>query len=239
MTGDAPLQFRQPLRVPAEQVQHVLRRTDRALDATQRVAPQQLLHPAVRDEKLVGGRRETLAQGGGLRGHVVRAPGHHQLAVLTGQPAQARQHGHRAVAHQLQGEPDLQLLDVLGEVAGGHALVHVLVPGEVVELLDPGLHVMAGDLLALGDRGQVDLVQDTLVVGDRRVGHLDPEVLLGPQHGEPELPLQPHLLLGGPERGELGGGVASGEDVRDTGLGGRSSHVQGVYWRFLQAGATG
>ncbi len=151
----------------------------------------------------------------------MRAAGHDQLGVLAGQLAQARQDGHRTVAHQLQRQPDLQLLDVLGEVTGGHALVHVLVPGEVVELLDPRLHVVPGNLLALGDRGQVDGVEDALVVGDRLVRHLDAEVLLGPQHGEPELPLQLHLLLGRPERGELGGGVASGEDVRDAGLGGR------------------
>ncbi|CAM5631852.1 hypothetical protein SHIRM173S_11971 [Streptomyces hirsutus] len=222
-------ELREPVHVAAQQVQHVLRRTDRALDAPQRIAAQQLLQPAVRDEKLVGGGGEALAERGGLGRHVVRAAGHDQLAVLTGQPAEPGQHRHRTVPHQLQRQLDLQLLHVLGEVAGGHPLVHVLVPGEVVELLDPRLHVVPGHLLALRNGGQVDLVEDPLVVGERRVRHLDTEVLLRPQHGEPELPLQPHLLLGRPERGELGGGITSGEDVRDTGLGGRSSHVHGVY----------
>ncbi len=113
----------------------------------------------------------------------------------------------------------------------------VLVPGEGVELLDPGLHIVPGDLLALGDRGQVDLVEHPLVVGEGGVGHLDAEVLLGPQHGEPELTLQLHLLLGGPEDGQLGGGVAAGQDVGDAGLCGCGSHVYGFYWRFVQVGA--
>ena len=39
----------------------------------------------------------------------------------------------------------------------------VLVPGERAELLDPRLHVVPGDPLALGDRGEVDLVDDPLV----------------------------------------------------------------------------
>ena len=51
---------------------------------------------------------------------------------------------------------DLQLLDVLGEVAAGHALVDVLVAGEGGELLDAGLHVVAGDPLPRLDRVEVD-----------------------------------------------------------------------------------
>lgn len=160
------------------------------------VAAEQLLDAAVRDEQLVRRGREALAESGCLGGHVVRAVSHDQLGVLARQLSEPRQDGHRAVAHQLEREPDLQLLDVLGEVPGCHALVHVLMPGEVVELLDPRLHVVPRDLLALGDRSQVDLVEDALVVGDRGVRDLDAEVLLRPQHGEPELTLQLHLLLG-------------------------------------------
>ena len=50
----------------------------------------------------------------------------------------------------------------------------LLMAGESVELLDPGLHVVPGDLLALGDRGQVDLVEDPLVVLQRRSGTSTP-----------------------------------------------------------------
>ena len=52
----------------------------------------------------------------------------------------------------------------------------LLVAGERVELLDAGLHVVPGDPLALGDGGEVDLVEHPLVVGERRLGHLDPQV---------------------------------------------------------------
>ena len=212
--------------VAAEQVQHVLRGADRALDAAQRVAAEQVLDPLEGDQQLVGGGREPLAEGGGLRGHVVRAAGHHQLAVLPGELPEPGQHRDRTVPGVLQRQPDLQLLDVLGQVAGRHALVDLLVPGERVELLDPRLHVVPGDLLALGDRAEVDLLQHPLVVRDGLLGHLDAEVLLRPQHGEPQAALQHHLLLGGPEGGELRRGVAAGEDVRDTRL---VSHVCGAY----------
>ncbi len=53
---------------------------------------------------------------------------------------------------------NLHLLDVLGQVATGHALVDVLVARERVELLDAGLHIVAGDAFALGDGVEVDLV---------------------------------------------------------------------------------
>lgn len=124
---DALLQLVELRRVAAEQVQHVLRGADGALDAAQRVAGEQLLDPGVRDEQLVGGGREALAEGRGLRRDVVRAARDHQLAVLIGQLAEAREDGDGAVADQLEGEADLELLDVLREVAGRHALVDLLV----------------------------------------------------------------------------------------------------------------
>ena len=54
------------------------------------------------------------------------------------------------------------------------------VPGERCELLDAGLDVVAGDLLALGDRVEVDLVDDRLVRLDHAVGRLDAEVASAP-----------------------------------------------------------
>lgn len=157
------------------------------------------------------------------------AAGHDQLAVLARKLAEPGQDRHRAVAHQLQGEPDLKLFDVLGEVPGGHSLVDLLVAGEGVELLDPRLDVVAGDFFALGDRGQVDLVDDTFVIGEGGVRHLDPEVLLSAQHRQPQPAFQLHLLLGGPEDGQLRGGVAAGQDIGDARLRRHSSHVSRVY----------
>ncbi len=232
--GDAPLQVGELVRVAAEQVQHVLGRADRALDPAQRVAREQVLQAAVGDQQLVGGGREALAQRRGLGGDVVRASGDHQLAVLGRELAEPGQHGDGAVAHQLQREPDLELLDVLRQVPRGHALVDLLVAGEGVELLDPGLHVMPGDLLALGDGGQVHLVEHALVVGEGGVRHLDPEVLLSAQHRQPQLTLQLHLLLGGPQDGQLRGGVAAGQDIGDARLRRHGVHVDRFYWRFLQ-----
>jgi hypothetical protein len=90
---------------------------------------------------------------------------------------------------ELERAPHLQLLDVLGEVPAGHALVHMLVAGEGVELLDAGLDVVAGDALTRSDRRQVDVLQHPLVVGDHAVGHVHTQFRLGPQHREPQPPL--------------------------------------------------
>jgi hypothetical protein len=113
----------------AEQVEHVLLGADRTLDAPQRVAPQQLVDPAKGLQQLLAGVGEPLAQRGRLRGHVVGSPGHDQRGVLGrsfGQPGQCR---HHPVAYQLEGQPHLELLDVLREVARGHAHVGVLMAG--------------------------------------------------------------------------------------------------------------
>jgi hypothetical protein len=107
-------------------------------------------------EQLLTGVREPLAERRGLRRHVVGTAGHDEVAVLGGAFGQERERGHAPVADQLEGAADLQLLDVLGQVTRGHALVDVLVAGERAELLDAGLHVVAGDPLTGSDGGEVD-----------------------------------------------------------------------------------
>ena len=174
MTGDPLLQLGELLRVAVEEVELVGGGADRALDAAQRVPVDQVVEPLVRDQQFLGGRGEPLAQRGGLRGDVVRPAGQHQVGVLDGERGQPGQRGDHPVPDQLQRGPDLELLDVLGEVAGGHPLVDVLVPGERAELLDPGLHVVPGDPLPLGDRRQVDLVDHPLVRLDDAVRHATP-----------------------------------------------------------------
>ena len=72
----------------------------------------------------------------------------------------------------------------------------VLVPGQRRELLDPRLHVVAGDPLTGGDRLEVDLVDDVAVGLDDPVGYVDPEVALGLEHGDPEPSLEHDLVLG-------------------------------------------
>ncbi|COW34119.1 Uncharacterised protein [Mycobacterium tuberculosis] len=45
--------------------------------------------------------------------------------------------------NHFQRPPNLQLLHVLGQVAAGHPLVHVLMTGQCVEFLDAGLDIVA------------------------------------------------------------------------------------------------
>ena len=66
--------------------------------------------------------------------------------------------------HQFKRSADLQLLNVFGEVTARHALVHMLVAGQRVELLDAGLDVVAQHPFPRCDRGQIDVVDDPLIV---------------------------------------------------------------------------
>ena len=88
--------------------------------------------------------------------------------MLGGELTESRQGRDHPHPHELERLTDLQLLDVLGQVAAGHALVDVFFAGQRSELLDPRLHVVAGYPLARRDRLQVDLVDDRFVGGDRR-----------------------------------------------------------------------
>jgi len=110
----------------------------------------------------------------------------------------------------------LELLDVLGQVARRHAHVDVLVPGQGVELLDPGLHVVLRDPFALGDRRQVDLVDHAAVVLQRSGRDVQAQRHLRRRDGQPEPPLHHDLRLGRPHPGHGGRGVPAGEDVGDA-----------------------
>ena len=81
---------------------------------------------------------------------------------------------------------DLQLLDVLGQITACHALVHMFVAGESVEFLNAGLDVVARHPFAGADGLQVDVLKGSLVVGDRRLGYVDTEFALRPQHRQPQ-----------------------------------------------------
>ncbi len=64
--------------------------------------------------------------------------------------------------------------------------MNVLVARQGIELLDSGFDVVAQHPLTGRDRIKVDLLNDPLVVGDRRLGHLGTEFALCPQHRQPE-----------------------------------------------------
>ena len=92
----------------------------------------------------------------------------------------------------------------------------VLVAGERGELLDPRLDVVPGDPLAGRDGVEVDLLDDGLVGLHDAVRHLDPEVALRLEHGDPELPLEDDLVLRRPDPDQVVGGVAVRQDVGDV-----------------------
>ena len=164
---------------PSSRSSMVLLGADRALDPPQRVAGEQVVDPVQRLEELLAGVGEALAEGGGLRRDVVGAAGHHQVGVLGGPLGQTGEGGEHPAPHQHQRPAHLELLDVLGEVAGGHPLVDLLVAGEGRELVDAGLHVVTCDTFPGLDRLQVDLVDHLPVRLDGLVGHRDAEIALG------------------------------------------------------------
>ena len=127
--GDLPLELGQLVGIAVEQVEHVLRGAHRALDAAQRVPVDQRTQPRQRNKHLLGRRRESLAQRGGLRGDVVAATRHHQVAVADRPLGQPSDDGHAVRKNKFKRPADLQLLNVFGEVAARHALVHMLMAG--------------------------------------------------------------------------------------------------------------
>lgn len=216
--GDAPLEFGELGRVAVQQVEHVLRRAHRSLDAAQRIPVDQLAQPGQRDQRLLGRRGESLAERGGLGGDIVAASGHHQVAIGDGPLGEPRRDRHPVREDELQRPPDLQLLHVLGQVAAGHAFVHMLVTGQRVEFLDAGLDVVAQDPFTVRDRRQVDVLEHPLVVGDRLWGHGDAQLRLRAQHGEPQPTLRDDLGLRRPDRDHLGAGVPGGQHIRNAHL---------------------
>ena len=157
----------------------------------------------------------------------MRPAGQRQRLVLGGPPGQPDQDAEHLRPDQSQRRTHLQLLDILGQVAAGHAPVDQLADlvgrGEGVELLDPGLDVVLGDPFPGRDRVEVDGVEaglDNLAVrGHRAVRGADAEVLLGAEHREPEPALEHHLVLRAEQGRHRRRGVAPRQDVRNGGLG--------------------
>ena len=217
MGREAALEFEHSLRVALEEAELVELRADRALEPTHRIACDERVETLRGVEQFFAEHGEAFAVGRDLRGDVVGAGGDDEVAVFVGFSREAVEGCRRGETDHAEAAVDLELLDVLGEVAARHALVDVLVSGEITEFLDARLHVVAGDALTGIDRSQVDLIDDTLIGGDGLGGNVETEVALCLHHRDPELALETDFSFGGPDRFHGGGGIAFGEDVGDHG----------------------
>ena len=142
--GNRLLELVDPIGIP-EQIELVETSADRALQTAEWVASKEFLDPLKPDHRLFRNIGKPLAEGGGLGGDVVGAGDHHLACVALGERREAGKEGDETVAHDLERSPDLELLDVLGEITRGHSPVDVFVTGQRAELVDAGLDVVAGD----------------------------------------------------------------------------------------------
>ncbi len=232
MRGDPPLEVRELGGIAVEEVELVLRGPDRTLHPAQRIAREQLVEALVGREQLLGCGGEPLAQGGGLRCHVVRPAGDDCVVVLPGERREPDQRSNDLVPHQQQAVPHLELLDVLREVARRHALVDLLLAGQGVELLDARLDVVPSHALARSDRGEVDALEHFLVGLHSAVWYLNPELCLCPEHREPQLTLKDDLVLGRPQLGHRWRRIAAGEHVGQVRLRGHGSILSHLRHRW-------
>jgi len=212
-------------RVAAEQIELILGRAHRTGDSPQRIPDDQIVDPGQRDQQFLASAGPPLAQRGGLGGHVVGAAHHHQGGVLGGQTRQPQGGGDHPAADKLERSTDLELLDVLGEVTRRHGLVDVLVAGQGAELLDARLHVVAGDALPGVDGSQIDVIDHGFIRLDHPVGHVDAQVALRLQDGEPQPSLEDHLVRRRPQLDHLPRRVAPRQHVGDDfGVGRAGAH---------------
>ncbi len=106
-------------------------------------------------------------------------------------PAEREQRRGGLELHDLQGPQDLQLLDVLGQVAAGEPEVDELALRQFRELLDPRLHVVEGGRArAWSMEARSISLLHPLVVADRVGGDGHAQVALGLHDRDPEIPLE-------------------------------------------------
>ncbi len=203
--------------VSVEEVELVLLGSHRTLESPQRVSLDKRLDHLESHQKLLAGVGEALTESRCLSGDVVAAPHDHGICVQRGQLREPGQSGDCPIADQLEATTHLELLHVLGEIARRHPGVGVLVTGEVAELLDTGLHIVARHPLAGVDRVQVHRIDHRCVVGDGGRRNVYTQFGLGRHDGDPQASFQNDLVLRRPELHHLRAGVAVGEHVGDAG----------------------
>ena len=108
---------------------------------------------------------------------------------------QGEQRRRELEANEFERAKNLELFDVLRQVARGHPLVDVLVPRKFAELVDARFHIMPSGPLATHDRTEVDPILHALVGGNRIVRDRDPQRLLRLHYRNPKLALEPHFSL--------------------------------------------
>ena len=214
MSADAALELAHGLRVLGKEGKLVQLGTHSTLETTHAVALHHA-HPGPGPvHNLLAEHSHALAHGGGLSSHIVRAGSKHHIAPAVGALGHAVEHGHSLVADDVHGAPDLQLLHVFRQVAAGHTLVNMLVAGQVAELLDTGLHVVAGHTLAGVDAVHIHLTLHALVGVNSLLRNIQPQVLLGLHHGNPELALQHNAAFGRPDSFHGIGGITPCQYIR-------------------------
>ena len=90
-------------------------------------------------------------------------------------------------------------------------------PGQGVELLNPGLDVMTSNRLPLGDRVKVNVVENRLVVGQHLFGIVatkaHTEIGLSFHDGQPESALGTDFVFRRPDGTHGRGGITGGKDI--------------------------
>ena len=156
---------------------------------------------------------DALAHGCGLRGYIVRASGNGHVLPLFSQGAHAVQHGHGLVPDDLHGLPNLELFHIFRQVPGGHALVDMLASGQLAKFFYARLHIVARHAFACVNGGKVHLVFHPFIGLNHPVRNIQPQILLGFHHGNPEFAFQNDAALCGPDGFHGGGGVPFSQDI--------------------------
>ena len=213
---DALLELAHRLRVLAEERKLVELGTHSPFEPAHAVALHHA-HPGPGPmHNLLTEHRHALAHGRGLGGHIVCAGGKNHIAPALGALGHAVEYRHRLIADDVHRTPDLQLLHILRQVAAGHSLVNMLETGQVAELLNTGLHIVAGDALAGIDTLHIHLSLHAFVGIDGLLRNIQPQVLLGLHHRNPELALQHNAAFGRPDSFHGIGGVTPGQYIRNS-----------------------
>ena len=96
---------------------------------------------------------------------------------------------HAFVAQHEQRFVNLELLDVFGEVTRCHALVNMLLTGEIIEFLNACFYIMTSGALALHDRCNIDLMLHFFIGADCFIRDVQAQIFLSLHHGNPKFTL--------------------------------------------------